>query len=57
MTNYIKVGDKVKLRSGKVGTVKALDWNEGKVVSAGVEVKDETYCEVIHQMIHNIEKI
>lgn len=55
--SLIKVGDKVKLRSGRMGIVKALDWNEGKVVSAGVEVKDEIYTETVHVLAHWMEKI
>lgn len=50
----IKVGDKVKTKSGREGVVKVLDWKDNKVVSAGVEIKDDIYTELVHQMIHNI---
>jgi hypothetical protein len=53
----IKVGDRVRCRSGKTGIVRALDWHEGKVVSAGVLIEDGIYKEVYHQMIHNLELI
>lgn len=53
----IKVGDKVRTRSGKEGIVRALDWKDNKVVSAGVEIKDGLYTELVHQMINNITLI
>lgn len=53
----IRVGDRVKTRSGREGIVKMLDWKDNKVVSAGVEIKDEIYAELVHQLIQNLELI
>lgn len=56
MTHF-KVGQEIKTRSGKIGIIRALDWKDNKIVSAGVEIKDGQYVELVHQLIHNIMPI
>lgn len=54
---YLKVGQEIKTKSGLHGKIKTLDFFGGKVVSAGVEVKDDLYTEVVHVMADNIQAI
>ncbi len=55
MTPYLKLKQKVTVKGGKEGVVSALDWDNGRVVSFGLDVNEPPYgTQTYHKRVEDI---